>query len=164
MKRPEIKQAVFQPGMDREINTMLLREIFKIMGVKHVIDGDSFTAQPEWEVWGVRIEDKHDEGEATPHYILTVGEGNYFTCKAKRYFVRYCDYHSTELGDIETAPGTWTITLWLPYPSFFDELGCYSELEKIAQAISDAYEEAMIKALPDYEILASRVIPEVKSC
>lgn len=151
MKRPNIIRAVFEPGMDCSINSMVLRVIYGTMGVKYQKESDSFT---NGAVWGIAIDDRHDEGdEPDPHYQLEVGEGDYANqneCKA--YCIRYCDYHSTEDGEIVTNPGRWTIRVWIPKDFHFDAY-------MVAALVNTAYEGTMIAVLPDYEILTSELKP-----
>lgn len=152
MRIPTIRKTVYEPSMDKAINTALLRAIFKELGVKYSSGSDSFTS-PMYP-WGVMIEDQHDdhEVEPEPHYVLKVGEGDFEAEDKKSYATRYCDYESTTvgvpLGTIATNPGTWTIHIWLPekYTSI-----CY----RIAKNISDAYANVMAEVLPEYFIPSS---------
>ena len=152
MVTPKIVRSVFDPKMDRPINTRVLRAIYKIMEVKYYAIDDRFTAAPRFKWWGISIEDQHDKGETEPHYILKVGEGNFETEKPITLYVRYCDNHSldkkTKKGEskIKLDPGTWKISVWVPR----EVMG-----RDIALAVNEAYEQVMIDTLSDYEILTS---------
>lgn len=158
MKYPEVI-CTFEPGMDCPINTKVLRAIFRIIGVKYDPESDSFTAHMDWNV---NIYDQHDN-EDLPHYMLAVGENltpvneKDEVC-SRSYRVRYCDYLSEALsdnedvGEIKNNPGEWTIVIVLPS----DKEGM---CDQIAREINEAYEQAMIDSLPEYEILTSELMP-----
>ena len=168
MKHPVVTDFLFDLGMDCPINTDTLRGIFEIFAIGYSPKTNKFSAGFDW---GVRIEDQHDD-ESSPHYVLQVGEGDTEGLVMKSFYGAYCDFHSTyaetripsaDYGTespkyaknprINHNPGQWRIYVWLPEEHTSLDAG------KIAQRISDAYEQAMIDALPNYEILASIVFP-----
>ncbi|MBR3319195.1 hypothetical protein IKG06_01660 [Candidatus Saccharibacteria bacterium] len=168
MERPVIQEAIFVDAADAAINSMVLREIYRQLKVgdrmpKRAPHGYcQFTRMPE--VWGVRIEDQHDSGEETPHYVLEVGFGEYKQhCLRNVYHVNYCDYRSVLKGEekdiaencILVNPGRYTITIWLLRNRCTDR-----QIDGVADAVNDAYYNAMVVALPNYAILTERIVYE----
>ena len=172
MKVPKIDKAVFEPKMDCQINSALIRKICQAMKIKYDWKKQCFKSK-EYEALGADVTDWHHdhEEEPEPHYDLRIGIGDYTSLKERVYCVEYCDYHSvgkkkktkvdgktktiTE-GKIILAPGEWKIRLWLP------KTVSKKKAKKIAQKISDAYAKAMADALPDYFILDSKKVKRIK--
>ena len=101
MKYPKIRKALFNETPDTAINSRVLRTIFwefRVSPQSHGT-GNAFPVlayRPK--VWGVCIEDQHNN-EAAPHYILKVGDGNFEKdCQERAY-----------------NPGYYTIHIWMPY-------------------------------------------------
>ncbi len=157
MKHPVILESYYFSKPDAAINSKVLRAIFDyIMRVDYDADADSFTGM--YEHWRIRIEDQHDKGEDKPHYVLDVGSDNCEDLPHYAYSVRYCDYHTKYAMDkygneIEIAPGRYTITIWVSAPHSDDRAG------EIADDVADAYYEAMVDELPEYEIIISEMTP-----
>ena len=157
MKHPVVSDSYFFGAPDAAINTAVLRAIFELMVVRYDPDTDTFVSEPGG--WGYRIEDQHDD-EAAPHYRLEVGMGDYKKSNRHTFHVRYCDFHSILGGNlvgttIDTAPGEYRITTWLPSVEGVDKDRLANEM---ADAVDEAYYNAMVRALPDYEILKSELI------
>ena len=162
MKYPKIRKALFNETPDTAINSRVLRTIFwefRVSPQSHGT-GNAFPVlayRPK--VWGVCIEDQHNN-EAAPHYILKVGDGNFEKdCQERAYIANYCDYHSILKDDltgdtIHMAPGYYTIRIWMPYDEKENE--CF---DMMADRIECAYRRAMIETLPDYAILTEKLIP-----
>lgn len=154
MKRPYVR-CKYEPEMDKPINSFLLMQIFRIMKVKYVHEEDAFTNGCSWKV---EIRDQHDHNEPSPHYILEVGEGDVSDIECKTFDTRYCDYYSCgyveQKSVIETNPGKWSISIWVPQKFF---MYSHDDIEDLAIEIDGAYKEAMNKALPDYFIASSRI-------
>ncbi len=94
MRYPKIFKSEFCLSMDKPINSKVIREIFRIMGVRYQ-QGD-FTAGSDWRV---TITDQHED-EDEPHYWLEVGEGEYADSYYHATFTAaYCDYHSMSLQE-----------------------------------------------------------------
>ncbi len=164
MDYPKILDFDFEPGMDKPINSALIRAAFEALGVKYDPESDSFVSKVS--SWAFRIEDWHDdrETEPKPHYILAVGSGDWESCDKASFRTRYCDYHSTtnleekiangeepqegeaEIPLILNAPGAWTITVWLPRGTLHN-MGYH-----FANTLNQAYVDVMAKVLPDYFI------------
>lgn len=70
MDYPKILDFNFEPGMDKPINSALIRAAFEALGVKYDPESDSFVSKVS--SWAFRIEDWHDDRkvEPKPHYIL----------------------------------------------------------------------------------------------
>jgi hypothetical protein len=156
MNHPIIHDAYFFGATDAAINSKVIRQIFNTMMVSYQRYDDSFVGM--LDAWGIRIEDKHDDEEA-PHYRLKIGEGDFANLKRTKYNVRYVDYRSLlnleqEGRAIETAPGMYSITVWMP-------IGYNDDARRMVIAeIDDAYYKAMTEVLPDYAILVSELIEE----
>jgi hypothetical protein len=149
MKIPYAK-INFDPELDCASNSILIRKIRRLMKVDYNQESDSFTNGVNWRIL---IEDKHDEGESEPHYRFDFGEGDTTGIKPCAYRTRYCDYLSTadksgKKGILETAPGEWIITIWVPD-------GFVKDIDELAKAINDIYAGAMEETLPQYEIMSS---------
>ena len=157
MKRPEIHDALYADAADAAINSRVLRAAFKYAKEKYNPETDSFAS--DFGEWGVCIEDQHDN-EVTPHYYLKFNDGNLDGCWFHAFHVRYCDYRSVvdenpmKMG-IKENPGTYRIYVWLPKRTI-------SSAAYFAQAINEAYIQAMIDELPDYEILTSDLMEDKK--
>lgn len=146
MRYPEIREAVFDPSCDKAGNSALLRAILdSIVCVSFDRLINEFSATKWWEWWNIRIEDKHDD-EDKPHYILEIGEGNHRGHKSKRFSTKYCDYHSTDNGEIVTAPGEFIVQIWIDDDD--------SRQNTFGKRVSEAYLKAMQETLPDYFVLA----------
>ena len=168
IKYPEIIDFDFEPGMDRPINSALVKAAYKAFDVKFV-PGVGFTSKIG--SWAVCIQDQHAENEPEAHYVFMIGEGDWAACDSKSFEAIYCDYHSTtnkeeqiahgekpdenedEVPILPTAPGKWKITVWLPN-GILQDRG-----EKCAEIINAAYVEVMDRVLPDYYIPSSEIMP-----
>ncbi len=150
MERPEIYQALFADAADAAINSRVLRAAFEYAKERYNPATDSFAS--DFGEWGVCIEDQHDD-ETTPHYYLKFNHGNLDGCWFQAFHVRYCDYRSVvdenpmKMG-IKENPGTYRIYVWLPKRTF-------NSAPYFAQAVNNAYIQAMTDMLPDYAILTS---------
>ena len=158
MVNPVIHEAKFADKADAAINSEVLRLIFMHTRVgRMVFHNDAYPYFSETQkVWGVRIEDKHDKGEKTPHYILEFGAGDYKKCRHEAFSVTYSDYlsklkKSPAQNTIEVNPGKYTIHLWLRY----DNIETFQDFAKV---VNDAYYNAMVIALPAYAILTDRMV------
>ena len=164
MEYPVINEIVFDPTMDYEINKDLIGD-YCAETTSHDQEEDAFKSIP----CRFRIEDQHDS-EDKPHYILDIGDKFLPKHCCRKYVVRYVDYLSTSAkkeegedtnqaeeekkpkGDIENAPGRWTIYVWLGGNSYTRSGKGNKEL---AMSLNCVYERAMDKSLPQYFILTS---------
>lgn len=158
---PKIVETKFVDKADSAINSDVLRGIFYHTLVSRPALGYNYESRMPYfqnqrlTAWGVRIEDKHDKGEKTPHYVLEVGIEGYKNLQHAAFSVTYCDYRSVLKGrskkiaknDILLNPGEYIIHIWLPRD--YDE----DSFMGFARVVSSVYYDAMIKALPNYEIL-----------
>ena len=167
MVKPVIHEAKFVDKADTAINSMVLREIFRHTRVS----GDCslkacFRHMPE--KWRVRIEDMHEKGEDSPHYILDVGVGECGEgCRKLIYSVAYCDYRSVLEGDDDNAirsntilinPGKYFIYISLPNKGYDEK-----KFNEFAVAVNNAYYSAMAAALPNYMILTKEICYECEA-
>ena len=162
MKYPTIREAKFFDTPDAAINSKVLRTIFwefRVSPSGYGAGSDFPVLVHRPEVWGVCIEDQHNN-ENVPHYILKVGDGDFEKdCQERAYIAKYCDYHSILKDDltgdnIHMDPGHYIIRVWMPYSE--KDIQCF---DMMADRIECAYRHAVVEALPDYEILTEKLIP-----
>ena len=117
MKKPFVREAVFDNNDAASLNSEMLSEIFNLFE-SSTYDKDSDSFSSKFTSWGVSIRDIYDD-EDEPHYLLTVGLGPFERNPSKIYTFRYCGYISISpredrKGTIREKIGTYTIQIWLP--------------------------------------------------
>ena len=151
---PNINEATFGDPKSLEfskrdacINSHIIKAAIKLFLPYMRVGAEGFTVQTSWSV---RIEDQH-YSENEPHYILEIGEGSTADCVVAIVRTAYCDNHShTKSRSIEQAPGEYVVTASVKDPDKVSAL-------QLANAVSDAYAEALEKYFPDYYILQVRI-------
>ena len=156
MKKPFVREAVFDNNDAASLNSEMLSEIFNLFE-SSTYDKDSDSFSSKFTSWGVSIRDIYDD-EDEPHYLLTVGLGPFERNPSSIFTVRYCDYKSIppkgeSKGVIRENTGKYTIQIWLP------ESCTEYDYTFIGKELNLEYYASMCAFLMNYTMLASPFAP-----